>query len=223
MIIKKYNLPSILAVLFFVLFCGSAFINYKLVSYLNEYDEQVEKQDSMIRRLTFSNDIVREYFDIEEDTITHTTTYSLKESKREKIIEQITKYGESEFVKDGKKMSADELVASINASDKRSIEVLQAIGEKYNTLVHDYNELAKKLEEKSDSVLIQGMALGLIKRNYGIDYLSNLKGDMRIVQIQGSKVDSALLLLPYYRNKLSYDSKTKAWIIEYEKMVKKSN
>ena len=39
--------------------------------------------------------------------------------------------------------------------------------------------------------------------------------------VQGDKVDSALILLPYYRHKLSYDPKSNAWIVEYQKTVAK--
>lgn len=218
---KKYSLPSIMAILFFVLFCGSAFINFKLVSYLNEYDEQLEKQDSMIRRLTFSSDLVKEYFDIEEDTVAHTTTYSLKESKRTKETEHITKYVEHTFVRDGKEMTTSELVASINATDQESVEAVRSLVSKYNTLVHDYNQLREKYITTKDSLVIQEIALGLIKRNYAIDYNTNLKGETRTIQVMGEKVDSALLLLPYYRHKLNYDPKSKAWIVEYEKLIKK--
>lgn len=210
-----------MALLFFVLFCGSAFLNYKLAGYMDEYDEQVERQDSMIRKLSFSNDLVKEYFDIEEDSITHTINYSLKENKRvkeiERVTERVTKYIDHEFIRGGKKMSSEEFVASINASDKKPQEALKDLAGKYNTLVNDYNELAKKIKTKSDTVEIQGMALGLIKRNYGIDYTSNLNGDIRTVHIHGNKVDSALMLLPYYRHKLTYDPKSKSWMVEVKK------
>ena len=218
---KKYKLSSVLALLFFGLFCGSALLNYKLAGYLDEYDEQVERQDSMIRKLSFSNDLVKEYFDIEEDSVTHAITYSLKENKKDKeierITERVTKYVEQEFIRDGKKMSSEELIASINASDNKTLEALKELAGKYKTLVNDYNELVKQFNTKSDSVVIQGMALGLIKRNYGIDYTSNLNGDMRTVHIQGNKVDSALMLLPYYRHKLTYDPKSNSWVVEVKK------
>lgn len=216
---KKHKLSSVLAVLFFVLFCGSAFLNYKLAGYLEEYDEQVERQDSMIQRLSFSNELVKEYFDIEEDTVAHVTTYSLKEDKRNKITERVTKFIEPEFVRDGKNMTSDELVASINASDHESEVAIRTLVDKYNTLVHDYNELGEKARAISDTVVIQGMALQLIKQNYGIDYISNKNGDTRSVRVHGDKVDSALILLPYYRHKLTYDPSTNAWIVEYQKTV----
>lgn len=207
MVNKKYKVSSVLALLFFVLFGGSVFLNYKLTTYLDEYEDQVERQDSMIKKLTFSSDLVNEYFDIKEDTITHTITYSLKKNKREKEIERITeystKYVDPQFIKNGQKMTSDEVV------------------DKFNKLVSDYYELTKKYQAKNDTVIIQGMALGLIKRNYDIDYVSKMNGDLRTVKVFGEKVDSALLLLPYYRHKLSYDPKTKAWIVEYEKIIRK--
>lgn len=218
---KKYRLAPVLAFLFFVLFCLSGILNYKLAIYLDGYEEQIEKQDSMIRKLTFSNDLVEEYFDIEEDTINHTTTYSLKENKRDKEVEHITEYAEPVFVRDGKRMTSDELVHSVNANDKKSLELIQNMADKYNTLVHDYNELGAKYHAKSDTVVVQRLALDLIKRNYGIYFVANHKGDTRTVKILGARVDSALLLLPYYRNKLSYDQQSKAWIVEYEKSVKR--
>lgn len=218
---KKYKLSSVLALLSFVLFCGSVFLNYKLAGYLDEYNEQVERQDSMIQRLSFSNELVKEYFDIEEDSVTHITNYSLKENKREKeierVTERVTKYVEPGFIRDGKKMSSEELVATINARDKESVEAVRSLANKYNTLVHDYNELAQKLKMKSDTVDIQGMALDLIKRNYGIGYSSSLNGDMRTVHIRGNKVDSALMLLPYYRQKLTYDPQSQSWMVEVKK------
>ena len=143
----------------------------------------------------------------------------MKENKKEieKVTERVTKYVEPEFVRNGKKISSEELVAAINAKDKESVEAINSLANKYNTLVQDYNDLAKKMKMKSDTVDIQSMALGLIKRNYGIDYTSTLNGDTRTVHVQGNKVDSALMLLPYYRHKLTYDSKTKSWMVEVKK------
>lgn len=218
---RKYKVSSVLALLFLVLFGGSAFLNYKLATYLNEYEDQIERQDSMINKLSFSNDLVNEYFNINEDSITHTKTYSLKEEKREKEIQHVTKYIDHVFIRDGKEMSSDELVAAVNASDRESAETIKSLVDKYNTLINDNKELWKKYCDRNDSVITQGMALGLIKRNYGIDYVSNLNGDKRTVKIFGERVDSALLLLPYYRHKLSYDPLKKVWIVEYDKMMRK--
>lgn len=218
---RRCKLVSVFALLFFVLFCGSIFTNYKLVTYLNEYEEQIERQDSMISSLTFSNDLVNEFFDINEDSVTHTTTYTLKESKRTKEIEHVTEYATPTYIRNGKEMSSDELVASIKAIDKKSVEEIQELVGQYNTLVHDYNELGRKYQTMHDSASIRDAALKLIKRNYDIDFVSNMDGDMRTVKILGSKADSAFLLLPYYRHKLTYDPKNSAWIIEYEKKVSK--
>lgn len=218
---RRYRLVTVFTSFIFVFLCGSLFTNYKLSTYLNEYEEQVERQDSMIRSLTFSNDLVKEFFDISEDTITHTTTYTLKESKRTKEIEHVEKYETPAYVRNGKEMASDEMVKSIIASDQKFEGKIKGLVDQYNTLVHDYNELGRKLQSIHDSASVRDAALKLIKRNYDIDYSSNLNGDMRTVKVFGSKADSAFLLLPYYRHKLSYDPKTSAWIVEYEKKVRK--
>lgn len=218
---RKYRFVTVFTSFVFVLLCGSLFTNYKMATYLNEYEEQIERQDSMIRSLTFSNDLVKEFFDISEDTITHMITYTLKESKRTKEIEHVTKYENPVFVRNGKEMASDEMVNSIITSEQKSVEEIKELVDQYNALVNDYNELGRKFQSIHDSASVRDAALKLIKRNYGIDYLSNLDGDMRTVKVFGSKADSAFLLLPYYRHKLSYDPKTSAWIVEYEKKVRK--
>lgn len=218
---RRYRLLTVFTLIIFVLLCGSLFTNYKLSTYLNEYEEQIERQDSMIRCLTFSNDLVKEFFDISEDTITHTTTYTLKESKRTKEIVHETEYATPAYVRNGKEMSSDEIVTSIITSGKKSVEEIKELADQYNALVNDYNELGRRFQSIHDSASVRDAALKLIKRNYDIDYSSNLDGEMRTVRVWGSKADSALLLLPYYRHKLSYDPKTGAWIVEYEKKVRK--
>ena len=50
-------------------------------------------------------------------------------------------------------MTSDELVASINASDHESVLAIRTLADKYNTLVHDYNELGKKV---AVSIIIAG-------------------------------------------------------------------
>lgn len=214
---REIKWPSIITLLLFVLLCGSVFLNYKLSSYLDEYDEQIERQDSMIRRLTFSNELVKEYFDISEDTITHTTTYSLKEEKRSNAVSHVTNYTDPIFIRDGKEMTSDELIASVNANDQATLVKIQKLVDAYNGLVHDYNELVKIYRVKVDSLTIQSTALKAIKTNYDIDYASSMEGDLRYVKVWGTKVDSALMLLPYFRHKLSYDSQKNVWIIEHEK------
>lgn len=109
------------------------------------------------------------------------------------------------------------MIASVNANDQATLVKIQKLVDDYNGLVHDYNELVKSYRVKVDSLTIQSTALKAIKTNYDIDYASSMEGDVRYVKVWGTKVDSALMLLPYFRQKLSYDSKKNVWIIEHEK------
>ena len=60
------NLPKIII---FVLVIALLIANVVCVCYIRELEIQIEQRDSIISRLTFSNDLVKEYFDIVEDKI----------------------------------------------------------------------------------------------------------------------------------------------------------
>lgn len=52
--------------------------------------------------------------------------------------------------------------------------------------------------------------LNLVYENYDIKFVEHDK----YIQIEGKKVDSALVLLQVFRNRLQYDEKTKSWTIK---------
>ena len=51
-------------------------------NYITTLENQVYERDRLIDRLVFRDSLVKEYFNIEEDTINHITTYSLKDEKQ---------------------------------------------------------------------------------------------------------------------------------------------
>ena len=87
----------------------------------------------------------------------------------------------------------------------------------HNKLVKDYNELVnlynKKSGDKAYSDALKA-ALDLINKNYGINY--EIKRDStayKIVLPPSPKVDSALMLLPYFRENLHRDEQSGNWVI----------
>lgn len=64
---------------------------------------------------------------------------------------------------------------------------------------------------------VQKCKLDLVTKRYPI----TIKQDTNSVSVSAPKIDSALLLLPYYRENLKYDEKTKSWsiITIREKMI----
>ena len=75
-------------------------------------------------------------------------------------------------------------------------------------------EVKMTRDNLKDSVIFQGMALGLIKRSFDIDYTSRLEGNNYHVQLESSKADSAFMLFPYFKHKLKYDETKNSWIIK---------
>ena len=211
------NLPKIII---FVLVISLLIANVVCVCYIRELEIQIEQRDSIISRLTFSNDLVKEYFDIVEDTVTQRTLYTLKDEKKTKIIQTKTEYVEkpvmveTQFTRGDKVISTEELLSIVNNGDSVYIDKIISLSKQYNSLINDYNAILKEKSSLKDTVIFQGMALGLIKRNYDIDYTSRLDGNNYHVQLEASKADSAFMLFPYFKHKLKYDEKKKSWIIK---------
>jgi hypothetical protein len=72
-----------------------------------------------------------------------------------------------------------------------------------------YNELSSEVDSLNQELRILKSKLSLIQSNYSITFKDTNNG----ISIHADKIDSALLLLPYYRDKLSYDSQKKSWTI----------
>lgn len=217
--ISKINsiLPR-LALLVIVL--ASISVNFISFYYIKELETQIDQRDSIISRLTFSNDLVKEYFDIIEDSINQQTIYTLKNEKKTKEVQTETKYVERQlaveptFVKGDKIFTTKELLSIVNDGDSIMIDKLKTISEKYNSLVSDYNESQKEIRALKDTVIYQSMALGLIKRNFDIDYSFNSYNNTFHVSLEASKADSAFVIFPYFKHKMKYDEKTKSWTIK---------
>lgn len=203
-----------------MLVLASLVANVICICYIRELETQITQRDSIISKLTFSNDLVKEYFDIVEDTVTQQTLYTLKDDKRTRIIQTKTEYVdnpvrvEPQFIRGNKVLTKEELLSIVNNGDSIYIDKLNSLSEQYNTLVNKYNETQKEKMALKDTVIFQGMALGLIKRNFEIDYVSRLEGNNYHVQLEASKADSAFMLFPYFKHKMKYDDKKKSWVIK---------
>lgn len=210
---KKASIHIWLLSFLFMMWGAMVYIHYEQRVMIKEYQDVIAKQDSMIRDMSFSNELVKEYFDIKEDSLTHQRSYVLKSEKG------ITKK-EKEYLKvepgillDGAEVTVDELIAHFNANEHEKGEIINILAEKYNFLVRNYNVIVKERNVLSDSLQIHRVALGLIKKGFGIDYTSQIKDSIISVHLLCDQADSAFVLLRYYRDKITYDSDKKAWII----------
>ena len=204
----------------FLIFVMLSFIaNIIGYNYINELESQVSQRDSVISKLSYSNSLVKEYFDVVEDSINNQTIYKLKDEKKEKVVETKTKYVEHQveiehqFVRGDKIISTEELLSIVNKGDSVMLNKVKSLLDRYNSLVNDYNIIQKKAPLLKDTVIYQGMALRLIKKNYDIDYSCELDNNSYYVRLHSSKADSAFTLFPYFRHKMKYDETKKTWAI----------
>lgn len=203
------------------------FFNFR---YISSLESQVYQRDSLIRELSFSDQLVREYFDVKVDTLTHSRSYTLKDDKKTRIIERQENTVEIE----GKTYNFDQFFDEY-------IKLVQ----KYNSLVYEYNALSSKLDNynslkneldrtnsklsncrrsvqksnaKADSLrsllLEKQYYLNQIAFEYGIVCNTQRQGNTIIYSIKESpKLDSALRIYPYFKDQAVYDKEKGAWVI----------
>jgi len=141
-------------------------------------------------------------------------------SKTKKYSEIITKYVDNcNFFIGDKKISTSDLMKMTNElleenqTLKDTLYYLKQLNDFENEASMTYkNELYKSL----DSLHTVSRIIELIKKDYGINYIVSTDGNYKIFKRQLSRADSAIVLFPYYKNKLSYDTLTKAWNIKVQ-------
>ncbi len=77
----------------------------------------------------------------------------------------------------------------------------------YNQLANETDSLLQLTHDIESTKETYRIKLGLVTRNYPVSFTDS----DGIITIHSSEIDSALLLLPVYRDKISYDSKRKTW------------
>lgn len=79
----------------------------------------------------------------------------------------------------------------------------------YNKLANESDSLLQLTHDMESTKETYRIKLGLVTRNYPVSF-TECNG---IITIHSAEIDSALLLLPVYRDKISYDSKRKTWSV----------
>jgi hypothetical protein len=227
---KKYIWTIILVVIAVGL---TSLLNSGL-SYIDKLESQITERDSLISRLTISEALVKEYFDIEQDSLTNELTYTLKPSKQEPV--QIVYRNMSETFKAGDDiLTSEEVVKRYNSligefsqyadENEKLVDKYNQLIRDHNKLVKDYNELVNLYNKKSGNKAYSDAlkaALDLINKNYGINYeITNDSTSYKVVVPSSQKIDSALMLLPYFRENLHYDEKSGKWVITRRVVEKK--
>lgn len=198
------------------------YLFYDATEQISTLESQIEQRDTLIQRLSHSNELIKEYFDVKYDSVKNEETFVLKDSKKTRVeVEKLqTIYDvayikdEDRFYKNGKRISSDSLIKEYNNLSQRNTGDWKKNAEKYNSLVHEYKKLGSRLSAIEDSLWVKNLLLKNTEKYYKIQFNYNYKGNQVFTNISSPKLDSALMLLDVYRDKLKYNPKKKQWIIK---------
>lgn len=157
--------------------------------------------------------------------------------KQDSIIQNVEK--ETFFYMGNKKMSGDEFIAYMNALLNRYGELEDSLQyyRNYYSLVQPRLKTHFDFEESLDSVantkhivyhvsydsIIPISRKEIEDLEYNNQILSHIIGKYKFkidkhpthFSIRAEKIDSAMMLLPFYRDKIKYSAKDKCWIITH--------
>ena len=189
------------------------------IFYIGKLEDQIYERDKTIQELSFRSDLVEEYFDIKHDSIEHTTSYSLKSSKANPVILQRDST-QLVFHRGNEVLTSQDLVNEYNKLAKGYNE----LAEKYDKLMADYGKLVREFNDEFNKSIRQiqelKSVLGLIEKGYDIRYDVKRDSTFSIIELSNTeRIDSALVLLPYFKDKLKKVSDS-VWTIEYYEQKK---
>lgn len=195
---EQKNKYILVFVLLLLLFLGS--FTMSLYEYSGNLEKAIAQRDTIIMQLSRNDSI-----------------YS---TKTKEYSEVITKYIDNcNFYIDGKHISTNDLIKFTNQLIEEKDKLEDSLS--YFKQKTDHESATKsgyrnELITTIDSLQVSSRILGLIKRDFGITYNVETKDGYRIYTRNPSKADSAIVLFPYYKDKLSYDTLTKAWNIKIQ-------
>lgn len=194
---------KIIEILFvvFVIITSSAF--YLQHGYVTELKKQIIDRDSTIAK--------------------YETNDSIYNLRLKQYTDTVEKYISPNFTYGDKKISTDELLKIANNSINEAYILKHQLNSArdsvniYMEIVDDLEKRAnQKLNKYQDSAFIYGGYVGLAKR-YGFKFSHKKNGNNYTFFVKAEQVDSALILLPYFRDRLTYNSKKGYWEIETRK------
>lgn len=152
------------------------------IYYSSKLEEQIWERDRTIQELSFRSKLVEDYFDIKYNPADSTTSYILKDSIKNRFL----------TVKKEDVTNLDSIIKEFNSLVKE-----------HNEIVDDHNSLVGKLNSLTNDKRNLEDVLGMIEKKYKITYdISEESKTIRISLKNTDMVDSAMVLLPFYRNKI---------------------
>ena len=175
------------------------FISFLFSLYYNsELEHQLNDKDQLISNLIRKDSLLHQVLDFEYDSINGQEYYYTMKRKDGKIL----KYNE-----------LSNMLDSLISISKMNIDTVRL----------DYMNLIKQYNEVHNNSIIYKSALDQIQKRYDISYyVDSISKDTKIVRIEAKRLDSALILYPYYKNKI-INMEYKGGTIKYEVVREKNN
>lgn len=194
---------KIIEILFVIFVIIASTIIYLQYDYVTELKKQIIDRDSTITKYE-NND-------------------SIYNSRLKQYTDTVEKYISPNFTYVDRKIYTDELLKITNNSMeevyllKHQLNIARDSMNTYMSAVDNFEKETKQLLNKyQDSAFIYKGYVGLAKL-YGFKFSHKKNGDNYTLSVKAEQVDSALRLLPYFRDRLTYNSKKKCWEIETRK------
>jgi len=201
--------------------------------YNKTLQQQVNKRDILIENLTNRDSILNKIMDFKYDSITKTSTYSyrVREGKVLKyniLAEELDKTrNDYDSISEKHNKIIDKnnqnindynsLSESFNSLNKEHNDLIQKYGllaDRFNEMIEKQKKMNNNFNQVSDSLSSFKTVLQLIQSNYPISFNINRNGNIKNISIKAAPLDSALILLPYFRDRLKLDKDKKIWTIK---------
>lgn len=193
----------IIATLLVLLTC-SFYINWLQYEFVKQMEYQVVERDSIILKYN-AND-------------------SLYNTRLKQYTDTIVKYISPTFQNnDGKSISVSEFLNIANNSLKKndSLEYrLRFARDSIKAMKRFINEQSDNaynlaLSYQDTAFVFKGYVN--LARKYGMSFSYTREKNEYIFKVNAEKLDSALILYPFFKDRLSYDEKEKTWVVKTKK------
>lgn len=204
-------LPILLIIGLFAALAYSIFYSSKL-------EEQIWERDKTIRELSFRSKLVEDYFDINYNPNDSSIAYytlkdSIKNTYKTVQKEYIDMFRDPIIRQGDTSFTLDYLIKKYNALQHESGDIIQ----EYNSLINEIKVLTQEKNRDKEEIRRLNTVLQLIEKQYKISYNISADSNMITTTLKNTDmVDSGLMLLPYYRDKIERESNG-TWIITHTK------
>ncbi|HNQ67968.1 MAG TPA: hypothetical protein PKN32_06300 [Bacteroidales bacterium] len=106
----------------------------------------------------------------------------------------------------------DSFSFSYRLKDGEALTYRQAISENDSLSIQNINLLIMEIDQRT-AIAYYETVLKLLNAKYGFNLKFDADLNLNPEDFTSKTIDSALLLLPYYRENLQYDRKTNSWLV----------